>query len=214
MSEIIGCKTTYDCDGIDPDPLTLIFTWLGAVGSVASIVSWVEQMQDVKQDRWLRNLDDSSHYLCLQKATEVESDLALLSAQIEKIEILLLLAQTGTVNGQPMMVPPSLNQAPLQFGGVRLNLPDELMKEFVRFHKETATISKRIGVNVISLIQELSLYKFHLAPEVAHNLVAFREHLNTVLRSGSYLEAVANCKTSIKHGKTAIFSLKGALQRG
>jgi len=32
MTELLLTPQNYDCDGIDPDPLTLLLTWLGAVG--------------------------------------------------------------------------------------------------------------------------------------------------------------------------------------
>ena len=214
MSDDLLQKTQYDCDGIDPVSLFLIFSWLGAVGSVASIVSWVEQNQEMKHERWEQELNETAHYKCLQKNTEVESDMALLDAQIGKIDILLRLAQGGEVNGQPMMIPQSLHQAHFRFGGIRLNLPNELMKEFVRFHKETATICKRIDTNVISLIQELSGYKIYINTEASHRLIEFREHLNRVLRSESYLTAVEHCHQTIHLGREAMTTLKGAIYRG
>lgn len=214
MSELLLSPKNYDCDGVDPDPLTLILTWLGAVGSIASIVSWVEQNQEARHERWEREFDESARYKCLQKVTDIESDMAMLEAQIGKIDILLHLAQGSMVNGQAMMFPQSLNQAPFRFGGVRLNLPDELMKEFVRFHKETATICKRVGTNVIALIQELSRYRIFINPEAAHRLVDFREHLNRILRSESYLAAVENCQETIKTGRKAMAALKEAMYPG
>jgi hypothetical protein len=150
MSELLRTPKNYDCDGIDPDPLTLFLTWLSAVGSIASIVSWVEQNQEARHERWERESDESSRNKCLQKAIDIEADMAKLDAQIGKIEILLLLAQGGKANGRPMMTPQSLIQAPFRFGGVRLNLPNDLMKEFIRFHKETAAICKRVGTTVIT----------------------------------------------------------------
>jgi len=212
MTDVIDYRTDYECDGFDPDPFAQILNWLGAVGSVASIVSWYEQTQGARQERWEREFDEAARYRCLTKITDVETDMALLEAQIGKIDILLRMAQGGTVNGQPMMLPPSLHQAPLQFGGIRLLLPDNLMKEFVRFHKETATISKRVGINVISLIQELSQYRIYVGPDAAHLLVEFREHLNRVLRSNSYIEAVAHCHETIRRGRDAMASLKHEFQ--
>lgn len=214
MSELLIPSKNYECDGIDPDPATLILTWLGAVGSIASIVSWAEQNQEARREQWEREVDESARYKCLQKVTDIESDMAVLEAQIGKIDILLRIAQGSTANGEPMMVPQTLRQAPFAFGGVRLNLPNELMKEFVRFHKETATVCKRVGTNVIALIQELSGNRIFVNPEVAHRLFEFREHLNRILRSESYLAAVEGCKETIRIGRYSMTVLKDSLFHG
>ncbi len=199
---------TYTCEGIDPDPLTLYLNWLGAIGSVASIVSWYEQNREARHERWQREMDDAARYKCFQKITDVESDIALLGANIDKINLLLLLAQGGTVNGEPMMIPESLSQAPLQFGSVRLVLTDNLMKEFMRFHKETLAISKHLGTNIITLVQELSRYKIVVGSETAHYLIEFREHLNSVLQSGNYQIALAQCPKTIEMGRNSMSALK------
>lgn len=213
MTELSNCKKSYNLDGNDPDPLTLILTWLGAVGSVASVVSWYEQSREVREERWQRELNDRARYQCIQKTFEIESDMVQLDAQIGKIDVLLTFAESLTVNNQPMMIPPSLNKAQLRFGAVRLVLTDELIREFARFHKETATINKRLGVNVISLIQELSQYRIYVDPEASHRLFEFRLRLNQILESRDYVNAISRCKEAIVLGREAMSALKNQLQQ-
>lgn len=139
--------------------------------------------------------------------------MAQLDAQIGKINALLTLAESLTMNNQPMMIPSSLNKSPLRFGAVRLVLTDELIREFARFHKETAIINKRLGTNVISLIQVLSQYRIYLDPELSHMLIEFRTLLNQILENRDYLSVISRCKEAITLGRKAMLALKYQLKQ-
>lgn len=193
---------------IDPDPLSLFLTWLGAVGSLASLVALYDQREQSREQQRLRDITESALGEITEHMSQIESDLALLDGQIGKMSILLQLAQTGTTNGIPMLTPESLAEAAFRFGSVRLNLPDHLFKEWARFYRETALITKRIGSSMLSLVKVLSAHRFRITPETYHQLVEFRHHLNRVLESGSYVAAVAGCRETITSGRQAMAAVR------
>lgn len=193
---------------IDPDPLSLFLTWLGAVGSLASLVALYDQREQSRQQQRLWDITENDLGEITEHMSQIESDLALLDGQIGKMAILLQLAQTGTANGIPMLSPVTLAEAAFRFGSVRLNLPDHLFKEWARFHRETAMITKRIGVSMLALVKVLSNHHFRIMPETYHQLVEFRQHLNRVLESGSYVAAVAACHETITSGRHAMAAVR------
>lgn len=126
MTAATQCPANDQHKLIDPDPLSLFLTWLGAVGSVASLVALYEQREQAREQQRLWDLTEAALGEVTEHISQIEYDLALLDGQIGKMSILLQLAQAGTANGIPMLTPQSLAQASFRFGSVRLNLPDRL----------------------------------------------------------------------------------------
>lgn len=193
---------------VDPDPLSLFLIWLGAVGSVSSVVALYEQRQQQKEQVRLRDISEYALAEITEHMSQIESDFALLDGQLEKMSLILRLAQSGTSNGAPMMAPESLAEAAFRFGSVRLDLPDHMMKEWARLYRETSTITKRIGAAINPLLEVLSKYRFRVNPETYHHLIEFRNHLNRVLESGDYVAAVAASRNTINAGRHAMAALR------
>ena len=208
MIEATQCPANDKHKLVDPDPLSLFLTWLGAVGSVASLVALYDQREQAREQQRLWDLTGAALGAITENMSQIESDLALLDGQIGKMSILLQLAQASTTNGIPMLTPLSLAQASFRFGSVRLNLPDHLMKEWARFHRETSVITKHVGASMYSLLKVLSDHQFSIMPETYHQLIEFRRHLNRVLESGSYVAAVAACQETIASGRQAMASVR------
>lgn len=202
------CSADEQYKLVDPDPLGLFLTWLGAVGSLASLVSLYDQREQAREQQRLWDLTESALGEVTEHMSQIESDLALLDGQIGKMSIVLQLAQAGTANGIPMLTPQSLAQATFRFGSIRLNLPDHLLKEWARFHRETSVITKRVGTSMHSLLKVLSDRHFRVMPETYHQLIEFRRHLNRVLESGSYVAAVAACQETIASGRQAMAAVR------
>lgn len=208
IAEANPCPASEEYELVDPDPLGLFLTWLGAVGSVASVVSLYDQREQAREQQRLWDLTESALGEVTEHMSQVESDLALLDGQIGKMALLLQMAQGGTANGIPMLSPQSLADAAFRFGAVRLNLPDHLLKEWARFHRETSIITKRVGSSIYALLKVLSAHRFRVMPETYHQLVEFRRHLNRVLESGSYVAAVAACRETIASGRQAMAAVR------
>jgi hypothetical protein len=208
MTEATQCPVNDQHKLVDPDPLSLFLTWLGAVGSVASLVALYDQREQAREQQRLWDLTETALGEVTEHMSQIESGLALLDGQIGKMSILLQMAQAGTANGIPMLTPQSLAQASFRFGSVRLNLPDHLLKEWARFHRETSVITKRVGASMHSLLKVLSDHRFRVMPETYHQLIEFRRHLNSVLESGSYVAAVAACQETIASGREAMASVR------
>lgn len=208
MTDVTQCPENNQHKLVDPDPLSLFLTWLGAVGSVASLVALYDQREQAREQQRLWDLTETALGEITEHMSQIESDLALLDGQIGKMSILLQLAQAGTANGIPMLTPQSLAQASFRFGSVRLNLPNHLLKEWARFHRETSVITKRVGTSMHSLLKVLSDHRFRVMPETYHQLIEFRRHLNCVLESGSYVAAVAACHVTIASGRRAMASVR------
>lgn len=212
MTEATQCPVNDQHKLVDPDPLSLFLTWLGAVGSVASLVALYDQREQAREQareqQRLWDLTETALGKVTEHMSQIESDLALLDGQIGKMSILLQLAQAGTANGIPMLTPQSLAQASFRFGSVRLNLPDHLLKEWARSHRETSVITKRVGASMYSLLKVLSDHRFRVMPETYHQLIEFRRHLNRVLESGSYVAVVAACQETIASSREAMASVR------
>lgn len=195
----------------DPDPLSLFLLWLGAAGSVASLVGVFDQLK-TKRDG--RRRTERQHVELVEATTQLESDLTQLEGQIQKMDLLMRLASGSSANGTPMMQPLNLRSAPFRFGAIQLNLPGQMLREWYRFHRETCAIASRLGRSVHRLIILLSETSWRLRSETHHAFVQLRIELNHVLSSETFGAAAEQCHVAIKTGREAGARLRADLFEG
>lgn len=195
----------------DPDPLDVFLLWLSAVGSVASLISLFDQLKS--KHAYTRHIDNEQAAV-IELTAQLEADLALLDGQIGKIDLLLRLASGASVNGVPMMTPHDIHSVPFRFGAIQLNLPDQTLSEWYRFHKETCTLASRIGKSVHRLIVALGEMSWRAQPETYHAFVQLRVELNHILGARTFGEAVRQCHVAIAAGRAAGARLRSDLFDG
>lgn len=195
----------------DPDPLDVFLLWLGAAGSVASLIGLFDQLKS-KRVHVMRA--DKEQAEVIELTAQLEADLALLEGQIGKMDLLLRLASGSSVNGEPMMTPQDLHSVPFRFGAIQLNLPSDLLREWYRFHKETCAIASRIGRSVHRLIVTLGEMSWRARPETYHAFVNLRIELNHILGAETFGAAVQKCRVAITAGRVAGANLRTDLLDG
>lgn len=189
----------------DPDPLGVFLVWLGAAGSIASLVGVFDQYKSKREQRWRA---DKERGEVIEATIQLEADLILLEGQIQKMDLLLRLASGSSFNGEPMLWPQDLGSVPFRFGAIRLNLPDRQLREWYRFHRETCTIASRLGRSVHRLIVNLGKTAWRVRPETYHAFVQLRIELNHVLGAETFAAAVKQCRVAIAAGRDAGIRLR------
>jgi len=189
----------------DPDPLSVFLIWLGAVGSIASLIGVFDQFKSKREQLWHAHKERTE---LIEVTTQLEADLTLLEGQIQKMELLLRLASGSSYNGEPMLRPQNLQSVPFRFGAIQLNLPDRELREWYRFHRETCTVASRVGRSVHRLIVTLGQMSWRLKPETYHAFVQLRIELNHVLGAETFGAAVKQCRVAISAGRDAGIRLR------
>ncbi len=102
----------------DPDPFSIILSILGALGSVASIVS-LKKQHDEK--RYQLELDSEIRSQLFDIIGSMEASLSVNEAQFERIILTLQMAKgSWSSHTGSMVLPEDYEEAPAKLGGVSL----------------------------------------------------------------------------------------------
>ena len=111
----------------DPDPFSIILSILGALGSVASIVS-LKKQHDEKQ--YQLELGKEKRSQLLDIIGSMEASLSVIEAQYERIILTIQIAKDSWSSHMGSMVlPKEYENAPTKFGGVSLYLPKKMLND-------------------------------------------------------------------------------------
>lgn len=136
--------TTNENNGLktsDPDRLSIVFGVVGTLGTVASISSLINQSRNSRElERDIRG-DISTLY---DAVGDMESSLALIEAQFSKLQVFIQLASSEISSYRPMTEPRHIEEARVEFGGLKLYLPGQQFKDFARTHVKIIAECKKL----------------------------------------------------------------------
>ncbi|MRR55889.1 MAG: hypothetical protein EG822_15515 [Deltaproteobacteria bacterium] len=134
---------------IDPDPMSIFLSVLGAVGSVASIISYLEQRKE--RTYWSDKYSERKRAQLIEAVADIESNLTQIEGQIQKLKIFI---QLYGENSKP------INRRPFRFGEVKIFFHHKAFQEFGQLHVKTTTLTTKVVrsvYNALNLIDELGI---------------------------------------------------------
>lgn len=197
--------------GIDPDPFTAILIYLGAIGSIASIVSWYETSRDQRIEYADMQQDFDASLSRLRRISEIESDLARLEGLLVKLEHFVLIGTAQRTPGGAVGPAIDLDSKPARFGSVRLILTTQDLMGFAKLQREMHTIGGRVAMSVAKLIAELDRERYFVKSDEMDALQKFRDAMNMALTCKNFREALSRAGTVVDSGRFAMQQMTRAV---
>lgn len=156
---------------IDPDPLSVFFGILGAVGSLASIVGLAE----IKFSQWEKERER-------EEKTRRELEDLFMALEVEYIELTGLLKGLEVILIQGVKNDTSLSDHLFEFGGMK---PQFTFQGYRKFDETLLSINRKTGklIEITSqILQRLYRYQVYVPHLLIDELVKFTADLNLLLR--------------------------------
>ena len=192
---------------IDPDPFSIILSILGALGSVASIVSLGKQHYE-KQHQLKLSKEIRSQLLDI--IGSMDASISVIEAQFERIILTIQMAKGGWSSDMGSMVlPEDYEKAPSKLGGISLYLPERMLKDLKRTHLKILSESKNLVDKTYRIITVAERYDLALSHDTHLMLEKFQDELNKVFsESSQFKKSTIKCRDAILVGREAIKMLK------
>ena len=162
---------------IDPDPVTVAITTLGAVASVVTIISYIDQVKDRRKKEDIDNREILSELIDL--SSKMEAALIDIDAAINKLSLFPTIAKmydglqiNETENGK----------IPFKVGAITLNLPPQQFKDFANTHKRISSGCHKVVRDIYTIMQVLYKARIELDPDLYEQLVSLRANVNRALQ--------------------------------
>lgn len=188
---------------IDPDPVSIFLCVLGALGSLASIATYMEHRKElgIQQDEQEK------------KTRQGLTDL-LLSLELEFAGLTDLLENLQAILHRSMERPSRLSEIPFEFGGYRPSLTQEAYRTYIQ---TLLAVNRKVG-NLIEftgkILELIYSYKFQISSQLFDELIKFRADLNLLLKSQmNYEEAFPAYYEIIKRSEILVRELKDSLRK-
>jgi hypothetical protein len=187
---------------VDPDPISIFLNILATVGSIASIVAFIEYKRDkrcqIKEKEEKLKFELSDLFMTLE-VEHIE-----LMGMLKGLEVVLL-------KGTEFSIP--LQDLKFEFGGCR---PVYTHQGYTKYDDILININRKCGklIDLTSqILKRLYYYPIRLERSVFEELINFRDKLNEVLhRSMSYFEAFRIYEELLHYGQSLCRNLRDALR--
>ncbi len=190
-------------DLIDPDPLSVFLTILGAVGSFASIAAYVEyRISKREQER--------------EQEEKIRGELAdlFMSLEYEYIQLAGLLKGLEVILVQGVSHDFDLSDLQFKFGGMK---PLFTYQGYRKYDEALLDANRKAGklIEITSqILQRLYRYQVRISPELLERLLEFQNDLNSLLRQQSnYGEAFRDYYDILNRGQLLSRQLRDSLRR-
>lgn len=191
-------KETLILHQFDPDPFYIFMVILGAVGSFASIIAYIES--EIEQHTQEREAKKKTQRELADLLIELEAEYTELTGLLQGLEAILH-------RGIP------LSKFPFEFGGYKQLFVDESFTRYV----ETLLAVNRKTAQLIELtskiLQRFYTYQVRISSRLLEELVKFRVDLNLLLKGlPNYEDAFHSYYRIISKGEFLIRELKKSLR--
>ncbi len=169
---------------VDPDPVSIGLAVLGALGSVASIVSYLESRTQQRGEIYKfvdpisgfwGNKSASTKTKFKDRITKLDASLEDLKGRLQTLES--LLSDVDYLNGE------NLSRLRFEFGAVQPLLEKQDLLLFFRIQNEVNILCTKITKECQALIRLLDDTGYNPTPEIHAKLHQLRHMLNKALRS-------------------------------
>jgi len=188
---------------VDPEPVTVILSLLGAAGSVASLLSYADWKREVSEER-----DRAARVEAFDALGDAEVAMADLSARTEALGVMIA---EGTRDR-----PWTRKSFPLRFGELRLYFSKAGMKRWQQLVSQTNSTSTRLHRAVSTLLGQLACGEFKLSRDTVDLLRKMESTLNEILiRLGSHErreDEIVQLAAAVAYGQQALESLRRELE--
>lgn len=164
--------TTNRHDLIDPEPLSTVIVALGAVGSVASIVSLMEKRLEARERE-----REANRFAIRDSIVGCETALNELRALVRSMEI--LFASGGTVHGSSR----DGMQAVARFGNIQLLFTRDGYDRWREIDEDILKTAGRVQYHMSNLMRHFATVPLKLNADTAARIQRCIDGLNNVLRS-------------------------------
>jgi hypothetical protein len=191
-------------DRVDPDPVTLFLAILGAAGSVASLLSYLEKKREDSE-----RLRRETRAKAFDPLGTAEVALTELAAHVRALQVLIA---EGTKDRSFVR-----RTVPLRFGDLELFLSRDGMKRWRRLVSQTNATSSRLQHAMLELLGHLASSEYKIPAETADELKQMQAELNAILvRLGNedqQEDELEHLEVAVIHGQRALASLRKDLER-
>ncbi|MFY0675849.1 MAG: hypothetical protein JXR18_01070 [Neptuniibacter sp.] len=194
---------------VDPDPVTVAVTALGAIGSVVTLAAYYEHRVEKKElnEREKRRLKIQ----ILEHTTGIESSMSKIHSAIFKLKLFIQIAQ----HYDGLATRERYNTVPFEFGAISLFLPERNFKEFVANHKIISNNSSKVIKSVYDLTKILYEYGIEFDEELAVMLDKLRTMSNKIaFEKMEYSEGIQSYEDLLSLARDVSIQLKNSLSDG
>ncbi len=163
-----------ECNGehlVDPEPFSVLLLALGAAGSIASLVSYIDDRLRAREKE--RN---ANRFAITDAIVGAETALNELRGLVRSLEIMFVTGSQRHGNTDPMM-----NLA--SFGSVGLTFTREGYERWRQIEADVVVAATRIQRHLNDLLRHFASTSLRLRGNVAEHLQRTTERLNAVVRS-------------------------------
>ena len=191
-------KGTFILYQIDPDPFFIFIAILGAIGSFASIIAYVES--EIERRAQEREGKKKSQRELTDLLIELESEYTELTGLLQGLEAILR-------RGIP------LSKFPFEFGGYKPLFVDE---GFTRYVETVLAVNRKTGQLIEltnKILQKFYTYQVQISSRLLEELIKFRLDLNLLLKGlPNYEDAFHSYYRIISKGEFLIRELKNSVR--
>ncbi|RQW62252.1 hypothetical protein EES38_16190 [Vibrio viridaestus] len=159
---------------VDPDPVTVVVTALGAISSIVTLLSYYENRVEKRQLKEKEKRVLQTHIV--EHTSIIESSVSIIHGSIFKLRVFINIAQRqkGLVVNSPT------RKVQFTFGAISLFLSEKQFEEFKQNHLVVCKESSKVIESVYSLTKVLYEYGVDFPQALTEKLSQLKELANKV----------------------------------